>query len=722
MPAQSYNKAALVGFASKGPINTPTTVHDTRQLWTMFGFPHPDQGDSNMLYAAEQYLMVGTEVTIYRAADPQLAKSACIPIPVATNLVKTLSTVKGPYVFERNQFFRWRVDGVLSPKTLVVLATEQEGISAAQLAEELNEQLTTRDGIRFFHQNDYLGVQTTFPDKKELELVSVQDAMYGPWSAIGLGVEMAPAEKIGQASKEVYDFQYQENMTLDIVISGSNNVTVDGIVQTIKLKGLEGRKNTINDIVDYVNNIELPLLPGGWRAFAAGNSLGFRTKHAGRDASILVKSGYVATSIFGFDPVVVHGKSPRNAAIFFGSTSQSDEISFTIYADSPGVEGNSTRVIVVNEPDSDTFTINVYSSGVLVESWGQLTKDKTNKFYVEAFINLVSEWIRVQDNPNTSAPPKNGAYLLGDEKVAGAKKGCDGVPSDLDSQEQLLAGDPKKKSGMFSMADPEEYSIDMIAVPGRSSKTILDALLAVCEMRKDCLAIIDPPMELSVRETMAWIKPYQSDCAALFWPWVQIRDSHNRRNVWVPPSGSIMAAIARSDALSSPWISPTGIAKGIIPGVVDVFNRPTREESKLLNGNNHINPILHNEASDSFTLSSYKTLSGEDISVKRLLFYVEKNVRRAIDTLLSGNLTEGEFREKFEQVCEYVLGQMKNGRGIYKYTIQAEGLNTPEEMKELRTRIGVQPREASESYYINFAFQKVDDNSENDTFFIKGDR
>jgi len=176
-----------------------------------------------------------------------------------------------------------------------------------------------------------------------------------------------------------------------------------------------------------------------------------------------------------------------------------------------------------------------------------------------------------------------------------------------------------------------------------------------------------------------------------------------------------MAAIARSDALSSPWTSPVGVGRGVVPGVLDVFKTLTKEEMRLLSNDPRMN-VITKDGTDSCVLSTQKNLGGSDINLKRMLFYVEKNVRRSIDTLLSGNLTEEEFRERFKEACEYVLGQLKDSRGIHRYTIQAEGSETAEESERPKARIGVQPREASGSYYINFELPELKKSEKADTY------
>ena len=269
--------------------------------------------------------------------------------------------------------------------------------------------------------------------------------------------------------------------------------------------------------------------------------------------------------------------------------------SFTLTADSAGVDGNATQVVVKNDTREGVFTIDVYNDSNQVESWGNLVKDSSSRFYVETFLTLVSDWVRVQDNTATLAPPLDGTYSL-----AG---GSDGIPSDPDDQDALIIGNSLSYSGLYALSEPEQIDIDLIAVPGHPSTSIVLAMLDVCEnFRQDCLALIDPPFGLTVDEIVQWqngahplnTTRFDSDFGALYWPWVKVRDNFNRVDVWVPPSGSVMAVYARSDQLAEPWFAPAGANRGIVPGISDVYSRPTLEERDLMYGNrNAVNPIVN---------------------------------------------------------------------------------------------------------------------------------
>ena len=168
-PEQSFHRAGLVGFASKGPINIPTVVRTRRQLNTVFGFPHPETGDPYLLYAAEQYLLVANELFVGRVAyedsvSHERAQIAEVDVPAAGGVVSITSDTAGPYTFVGDKFFRWRLNGILASKTLVVL---DGAYLTDELVLELNNQLVSDfDGIEFFAtSDDELGVRTTFSGK-----------------------------------------------------------------------------------------------------------------------------------------------------------------------------------------------------------------------------------------------------------------------------------------------------------------------------------------------------------------------------------------------------------------------------------------------------------------------------------------------------------------------------------------------------------------------------
>jgi phage tail sheath protein FI len=298
--------------------------------------------------------------------------------------------------------------------------------------------------------------------------------------------------------------------------------------------------------------------------------------------------------------------------------------------------------------------------------------------------------------------------------------GSDGIPADPDTQDELIIGNNLAFTGLYALSEPEQIDIDLIAVPGHASTSVVTALLDLCQnVRSDCLAIIDPPFGLTVNEIVDWqngshplnTTRFNSDFGALYWPWVKIRDNFNRVDVWAPPSGAVMATIARSDTISAPWFAPAGLTRGVVPNITDVFSRPTQEERDSMYGyRNAINPIIQFVNTDGFVIWGQKTLQRtptalDRINVRRLMFLVEKRIRTAARQLLF-DPHDDILQQKFVRIATAILSEIQVGRGIDDFRVQCDAeLNTPDvvDRNELRARIGIIPIKAAEFIFIEFA-------------------
>lgn len=337
---------------------------------------------------------------------------------------------------------------------------------------------------------------------------------------------------------------------------------------------------------------------------------------------------------------------------------------------------------------------------------------------------MVSDWIRAVDNTNVSAPP---APLDAPVLLAG---GSDGLPEDPDAQDDLIIGSPVAYTGLYAFSEPDQLNIDLLAAPGRSATRVIENMIIVCEQyRQDCLAIIDPPSNFSPKEIIQWqngVHPLNnrkldSDFAALYWPWVAIRDGYNGLNVFAPPSGSVLATIARSDSIAFPWFAPAGLTRGVCPGVLGVQDKPTALEKDQMYGNgNAINPIISYAGSSNFVIWGQKTLQRrptalDRINVRRMLFYIEKAVKNVSQSLLFEPHT-AQLRERFVTLAQRIIDPVKINQGIYDYIIKCdEDLNPPDviDRNEMRARIGVQPVRAAEFIFIEFSLHRTGTFNEN---------
>lgn len=742
----TLHNVAVVGFASKGPINTPTIVTSPTDLQTVFGNPHTDDGDPYMIYAAQLALLVSSQVYVVRVADtdPTSISQATVAsnaVAAAGGVIDVLGSVVGDYTFSDTQFFRWKLNGILNNKTLVVTAVSFPAtFSAEELAADLNSQLNIAvDGIEFYAETNTLGVRSTwaYGVTSELEFLSVTDMMVGPNSEMGLGTDMTAATITGTAdrypddayhSAGEWDFAGITGLNLILVVDGTDNVNVDNIAQVIDLSLLEG--NIYTNTTALVAAIELASDAAGVVFDVTGDSLVISTKTFGRNSKLAVKAASTIDGILGLSNVAAIGVSPNDGSSstngrINGTSNVGSDVCFTLAADSEGIEGNSTKVLIENDVAGGTFSMKVFSNGVSVESWGNLTKDSSSQYYVGTYLSLVSDYIRVIDNTLVLAPPANttssGIALSG---------GSDGIPTDADDADTLLIGSPVSFTGIFSLSEPEQVDIDLLAVPGHSSTRVVRAMLDMCaNYRQDCLAIIDPPFGLTPQEVINWQngahhlnnEPLDSDFGALYWPWVKIRDNFNAQNIWVPPSGAVLATIARSDTLGFPWLAPAGYTRGIVPGVLDVYSKATSHERDLMYGyKNAVNPIVSFPDIASFVIWGQKTLQRmpsalDRINVRRLMFYIEKNIKLRAKSLLFEAHTDS-LRKRFTDMADSVLTNVKINQGVYDYIIKCDAeINTADviDRNEMRARIGVQPVRSAEFFFIEFSLHRTGTFNEN---------
>jgi phage tail sheath protein FI len=133
------------------------------------------------------------------------------------------------------------------------------------------------------------------------------------------------------------------------------------------------------------------------------------------------------------------------------------------------------------------------------------------------------------------------------------KGGSDGVvpvSGDYDG-----SSSPDEKVGLVALEDVEDVAI--VAAPGSTASydsakpanvvAITEALIAHCEKMKYRVAVLDSPPGLSVQNMLAYRQNFDSEYAAMYYPWVQVMDPTSNRVVNTPPSGFVAGIYARSD-------------------------------------------------------------------------------------------------------------------------------------------------------------------------------
>jgi phage tail sheath protein FI len=181
--------------------------------------------------------------------------------------------------------------------------------------------------------------------------------------------------------------------------------------------------------------------------------------------------------------------------------------------------------------------------------------------------------------------------------------------------------------------------ISLVAAPGYSDPASHEALIGYCERRGDRFAILDTPaaidpLERFQRQSLSGeasgtggLRPRRSErgLAAVYTPWIVIRDALSGAPARQPPSGHVAGLYARTDAERGVHRAP---ANAVLAGALDLTRSISAAEQERLNplGINCIRAFP-----DGIKVWGARTLAGSGsewryVPVRRLATMIERSV------------------------------------------------------------------------------------------------
>lgn len=282
-----------------------------------------------------------------------------------------------------------------------------------------------------------------------------------------------------------------------------------------------------------------------------------------------------------------------------------------------------------------------------------------------------------------------------------------------------------------SVADPEFLEMNLLSVPGLRQSGLTRYAMEVCEERGDALAIVDvadgdytPRTETtnaasarrgSVSTAVANMKSRRlnSSYGAMYYPWVQIRDTGHGANVWVPPSVVALGVLASSEAASAVWFAPAGFNRGgLTEGaagipVISARQRLSRKDRDNLYEVN-VNPIAK-FPNEGLVIFGQKTLQArpsalDRVNVRRLMIYLKKEISRVSTQVLFDQNVEATWN-RFKGLVNPILADVKARFGLTEYRlILDETTTTPDLIDQniLYAKVMLKPARAIEYIAIDF--------------------
>ncbi|MBQ3077056.1 MAG: phage tail sheath subtilisin-like domain-containing protein [Clostridia bacterium] len=184
---------------------------------------------------------------------------------------------------------------------------------------------------------------------------------------------------------------------------------------------------------------------------------------------------------------------------------------------------------------------------------------------------------------------------------------------------------PGKRTGLQAFI--ENNNVSIMAIPGVTDANVQSTLIAYCENRTSCFAILDLPLELKKTDEVAAFRDmYDSTYAAAYHPWIEMLDMGSKRPAYFPPSGAMAGVFARVDVDRGVHKAP---ANEVVRGCTGLSCSYNDAEQDILNpiGVNLIRAFTGR----GIRVWGARTISSNGlwkyINVRRLFIYVEQSIK-----------------------------------------------------------------------------------------------
>lgn len=350
---------------------------------------------------------------------------------------------------------------------------------------------------------------------------------------------------------------------------------------------------------------------------------------------------------------------------------------FAVYALNPG-DWNSElfiRVYPNTKLNGGYFYLEVYNSGSNrpLEKWHchltTIVDGHGTQLNVEEQINRRSKYVRIVQNKTHPELLTNPTKPFVNTFDAGGDANKPGV--------QLRGGanGRRPRIGEFILAldlyrDPEEMDINLIINGGLTDPEYQTAVAEMCKERMDCVAILDVPSDMQgVQDAIAYrreILHLDSSYAALYTPDILAIDQYNDIRLYVPPSGFVASAYARTDRDYESWWAPAGMSRGdlSVSGVAEVYDLPKRDA--LYESQVNAIRVIEGSGIKIWGADTLQVMPSalSNVSVRRLMIVLEKTLANMLLYAVF-DPNDQQLRGRISVSASSFLNSLKQARALY---------------------------------------------------------
>jgi hypothetical protein len=275
-------------------------------------------------------------------------------------------------------------------------------------------------------------------------------------------------------------------------------------------------------------------------------------------------------------------------------------------------------------------------------------------------------------------------------------------------------------TGIETFANPEAVDINVFATPGINfydhSSLTSQAIDIIENDRADSLYVISSPNVDDAATVTGYLDDLgiDSNYSATYWPWIQVRDTDNATQLYIPPTGEVLKNIALTDNVSYPWFAVAGYSRGLVNAIKAKKKLTLDERDELYK--NRINPIA--TFSDTGTIIwGNKTLQVKEsaldrINVRRLLLRARKLIS-AVAVRLLFEQNDEQVRQEFLRLVNPILESIKKERGLYEFKVTVSSDVEDIDANTLRGKIYVKPTRSLEFIDLEFVITPTGASFEN---------
>ena len=229
--------------------------------------------------------------------------------------------------------------------------------------------------------------------------------------------------------------------------------------------------------------------------------------------------------------------------------------------------------------------------------------------------------------PSGNTPPYDS--LQSDEQAlltVGLTGGSNGSVDSLSAADFIGSDNGAgKRTGIQAFLDNDMVSL--MAVPGVTDPNVQLMLVAHCENLGSRFAVLDMPREArKVQDIMNHRDVFDSHYAAMYHPWLEIFDPLDKKNIAIPPSGSMLGIYARSDNTRGVHKAPANEVVRACVGLDCQFNKG---EQDILNpkGVNLIRAFPGQGIRVWGARTASSNASWKYVNVRRLFIFIEESIK-----------------------------------------------------------------------------------------------